>query len=132
MRPNRLRRLLILAAFGAIAAGSGLGTGIARATPDAAIDRYTALEWHVVCDALTENPSLTTVTALFRAIISDTDFTVEETAKVVVQSVQVFCPENTHVLQRFVDVYGGPQSTGGAIGGPYAAGSSEFKQGYIA
>lgn len=99
--------------------GSAIGLSTpAHATPDAAIDRYTALEWHVVCDALTENPSLTTVTALFRAIISDTDFTVEETAKVVVQSVQVFCPENTHVLQRFVDVYGGPTSAG-AIGGPF-------------
>lgn len=104
MRRRTLRRRLVLAAFGAILAGASLGNGIAKATP---ADSYTALEWPVICKALSDNPSLVTVTTLFRAIIGDTGFSVEDAAKVVVQSVEVFCPENRYVLERFTRVYGG-------------------------
>lgn len=41
MRPRRVRRLLALAAFGAVAAGATIGTGIAKADP--ALDYLTAL-----------------------------------------------------------------------------------------
>jgi hypothetical protein len=82
----------------------GLLAPPANATP---ADSYTALEWPVICKALSDNPSLVSVTSLFRAIIKDTGFSVEDTAKVVVQSVEVFCPENRPVLERFVRVYGG-------------------------
>jgi len=96
----------LIAFFTAVVFAAMVLSAPAKADPT---DRYTAVEAPVICQALTDNPSLTTVTTLFRAIITDTGFSVEDTAKVVVTSVMVWCPGNKVVLDRFVDVYGGPE-----------------------
>lgn len=101
MRPNRLRRLLILAFFGAIAAGSGLGTGIARAD---VVDVYVTWKAENVCNWLSLHPQASSVEPLFKAIQDDTGFSGEDVARVLAAAVATSCPESMIVLQRFVDV----------------------------
>jgi hypothetical protein len=84
-------------------------------------DNYVRIEAGVVCQALSNDPALSTVTTLFRAIVTDTGFSIEEAAKVVVNSVAVYCPENQHVLDRFVEVYADPAPITAGVGGNYRA-----------
>lgn len=77
----------------------------AKADP---VTNYTRIEAGVICNALTENPTLTTVSTLFRVIAKDAGFTVEDAAKVITGSVAIYCPGNQYVLDRFIAVYAPP------------------------
>lgn len=100
MRPNRLRRLLILAAFGAIAAGSGIGTGIAKATPEDTTAKAVA-----ICDILDNLPYLTTVDFIGSALVAD-GMTYDAAGDLIRGSVAVFCPWNQRVMDHYTAMYG--------------------------
>lgn len=98
-----------------IVAGALWSAHEAHADP---VDNYTRIEAGVVCNALTAEPTLNTVSNLFSAIARDTSFTIEQAAKVVTSSVAVYCPENQYVLDRFVAVYAeAPLVAIGAVSG---------------
>lgn len=101
----------------ALPAAALISAQAAKADP---VDRYTRIEGPVVCQALYAEPTLNTVTALFRAISRDTAFSIEEAAQVITSSVAVYCPDRQFILDRFVAVYAEPTPAyvaGSKVGG---------------
>lgn len=93
MRPRQIRRLYTLMASGAILAGSVIGTGIARATPD-------------VCTALNASPTVGTVEQLVVGFMGD-GLTPGDAGELIAVAVMAQCPQFKPVLERFVASYTG-------------------------
>lgn len=108
MRPRKVRRFLLLALFGAIAAGSGLGTGIARAD---VVDVYVTWKAVNICNYFSLHPQVSAVEPMFRAIQADTGFTATDTGTVLVAAVASICPEFLPVLSAYANSTPLPQTT---------------------
>jgi hypothetical protein len=100
MRPRKLRRLLALAAFGAVLAGTGAGWGIAKADP--LTDVYAARNAERVCATLDEVPSVAGVEGIVVAIMDETGWEGGPAGEVIAISIFAKCPEYVGVLDAFI------------------------------
>lgn len=104
MRPRRTRRLLALAAFGALLAAPFVGAGVAKAAPD-------------VCSALAASPTVGTVEDLVLAYVAE-GHTPYRSGELIAYAVFDGCPRYAPVLQRFIAAWAPEASmVGGGIGG---------------
>jgi hypothetical protein len=94
-KPSQFRRLAALAAFGAILAGSIIGTPVAKASP---ID---------VCASLAASPTVGTVEQLVIGYVNE-GLTPGDAGSLIAVNVLGQCPAYTPVLQRFIDAYARP------------------------
>ena len=90
MRPRQVRRFYALAAFGALTAGSFIGTGIAKAEP---VD---------VCLSLAAAPTVATVEQLIVEFVSD-GLAPGDSGELIAVDVLSECPQYRPVLQAYVD-----------------------------
>jgi hypothetical protein len=107
MRPRRVRRILALAAFGAITAGATIGTGVAKADDLTFIqalnnhgiviyDTATAVNWgHAICLALNKTTGDVVAGNFYRITNGDIP-DIGTAAMWVVVSVEQLCPWQDH------------------------------------
>lgn len=115
MRPQKLRRRLMLVGFVAITAGAVTGTAIARA--DSRVDEYTVTNAAAICLFLDRNPGVTGVETALAEIIIEDGFTPYQGGTIVATAVMGACPEHMPVLEMFVAKWTEARLISGGVGG---------------
>jgi hypothetical protein len=97
MRPRQLRRRLTLAAFGAVLAGTVLGTGIAKADP-MTVEDYAFRNATAICGMIDQQPDIGGLMDVGTRLMQN-GLTPEQAATVVVLAVDNVCPRFIPLLQ---------------------------------
>lgn len=101
VRPRVLRRALVLAAFGAILAGTGIGWA-ADASADP-VDDYTAINAGAICMVLDDNPNTAGLLGVMEGVHAE-GLSTEDAGHVVYTAIEVWCPRHWPLLIGLTEV----------------------------